>query len=75
MERRGGREGREVVRYVEVWRDVEGREGGDEGRGREDGELERVKHRLAETQILHDELSQKYIAVSEKVCTISSMFL
>ena len=60
-----GGEKREVVRYVEMWRDGGG--GRSEVSVREGGELEKVRHRLTETQKQHDELCQKYIAVSERV--------
>lgn len=56
---KGGR--REVVRYVEMVRDGCGR------RERGDTELERTRQCLAVAQQQHEELSQKYIAVSEKV--------
>ena len=73
----GGEGQREVVRYVEVWREGGGkggggREGGGGGvrveeRVREEGELERVRGQLAMAQRENDELSQKYISVSERV--------
>ena len=66
----GGGEKREVVRYVEMWRDGGGR--GSEVSVREGGELEKVRQRLTETQRQHDELSQKYIAVSERVSGCSN---
>ena len=55
----GGR--REVVRYVELV--MEGRE---RGRGGE-REVERVREQLEMSQKTNNELSQKYIAASEKV--------
>ena len=57
----GERRGREVVRYVEVVREGGEREGGG---GRE---LEVVRQQLSMSQRENEELSQKYIAVSEKV--------
>ena len=69
----GGRgEGkREVVRYVEMWRDEGGGKGGGGvrmvNRARGDRELERVKEHLDIAQKQNEELSLKYIAVSEKV--------
>ena len=55
-----------MVRYVEMVR--EGRER-KEGRGEK--ELETVRHQLSLSQRENDELSQKYIAVSERVSRLA----
>ena len=58
-----GRGGREVVRYVEMVREGRGRKG--------EKELETVRHQLSLSQRENDELSQKYIAVSERVSRLA----
>ena len=64
-------EKREVVRYLEMWKEggQEEGEGGVRVRGgmKEEGELESMREHLAVAQRQNEELSLKYIAVSEKV--------
>ena len=66
MREGGGR--REVVRYVELV--MEGRE---RGRGGE-REVERVREQLEMSQKTNNELSQKYIAASEKVSGVCDLW-
>ena len=79
----GGEGKREVVRYVEVWREGSGKgEGGRDGGGdvrieqrvREEGEVERVRGQLAVAQRENEELSKKYITVSEKVNIVQCIY-
>lgn len=59
---------REVVRYLEMWKEGGQEEGGGvRGGTREEGELESMREHLAVAQRQNEELSLKYIAVSEKV--------
>ena len=64
-------EKREVVRYLEMWKEGGQEEGGGGVRVRgglkEEGELESMREHLAVAQKQNEELSLKYIAVSEKV--------
>ena len=59
----GGRRGREIVRYVEMVREG----GGGEREWRGGRELDRMRQQLTMSQRQNEELSQKYIAASEKV--------
>ena len=63
-----------MLSYVEMWREGEDGSGGGEGavvrmgeRGKRERELEGVRELLTAAKRQNEELSLKYIAVSEKV--------
>ena len=63
-----------MLRYVEMWREGKDGSGGGEGtvvrageRGKQERELEGVRELLTAAKRQNEDLSLKYIAVSEKV--------